>query len=57
MPKMRLQTFLLLCLVISIYALPRGGGRGGGGRGGGGRGAGVSTFFLQKSFSFLKADI
>ena len=36
--RMRLQTFLLLCLVLGICALPRGGGRGGGGRGGGGRG-------------------
>ena len=50
MPKMRLQTFLLLCLVISIYALPRGGGRGGGGRGGGGRGAGISTFSKNHFF-------
>ena len=47
LPKMRLKTFLLLCLVVSIYALPRGGGRGGGGRG-----AGVTTF--QKITFFFK---
>ena len=36
---MRLQTYLLLCLALGIYALPRGGGdHGGGGQGGGGRG-------------------